>query len=213
VVGGKVSFYNETMNSPIKPSPIIGTIGLIEDRWHITTNVPNVGDTLFILGQTNEELGGSEYFDSHFHSKYGNVPMVDLESDRRNNLAVLHLIQNGLVDCAHDCSKGGIGTALAELAISGKLGINVDLKKVPNNCSRYDYLLFSESHSRFIIGTRQPDKVNKILSGRNCIFSEIGKIDLTKILNLRYSGKEIINLPSDDLNRRYNTMNHIMNGT
>jgi phosphoribosylformylglycinamidine synthase subunit PurL len=213
VVGGKVSFYNETMNSPIKPSPIIGTIGLIEDRWHITTNVPVVGDTLFILGQTNEELGGSEYFDSHLHSKYGNVPMVDLETDRRNNLAVLHLIQNGLVDCVHDCSKGGIGTALAELAISGKLGINVDLKKIPNNCSRCDYLLFSESHSRFIIGTRQPDKVNKILNGRNCVFSEIGKIDRTKILNLHYSGKEIINLPVDDLNHSYNTMNHIMNGT
>jgi phosphoribosylformylglycinamidine synthase subunit PurL len=147
------------------------------------------------------------------HSKYGNVPMVDLETDRRNNLAVLHLIQNGLVDCVHDCSKGGIGTALAELAISGKLGINVDLKKIPNNCSRCDYLLFSETHSRFIIGTRQPDKVNKILSARNCVFSEIGKIDRTKILNLRYSGKEIINLPVDDLNRSYNTMNHIMNGT
>jgi len=213
VVGGKVSFYNETMNSPIKPSPIIGTIGLIEDRSHITTNVPIAGDRLFILGQTNEELGGSEYYDSYSHSKYGNVPMVDLETDRRNNLAVLHLIQNGLVDCAHDCSKGGIGTALAELTISSKLGVNVDLKKIPNNCSRCDYLLFSETHSRFIIGTRQPDKVNKILSDRNCVFSEIGKIDRTKILNLRYSGKEIIGLPLDDLNRSYNTMNHIMNGT
>jgi phosphoribosylformylglycinamidine synthase subunit PurL len=213
VVGGKVSFYNETMNSPIKPSPIIGTIGLIEDRWHITTNVPVVGDTLFILGQTNEELGGSEYFDSYFHTKYGNVPMVDLEADRRNNLAVLHLIQNGLIDCVHDCSKGGIGTALAELTIFSKLGVNVDLKKIPNNCSRCDYLLFSETHSRFIIGTRQRDKVNKILHSRNCVFSEIGKIDRTKILNLRYSGKEIIDLPVDDLNRSYNTMNHIMNRT
>jgi phosphoribosylformylglycinamidine synthase subunit PurL len=213
VVGGKVSFYNETMNSPIKPSPIIGTIGLIEDRSHITTNVPVVGDTLFILGQTNEELGGSEYFDSYFHSKYGSVPMVDLEADRRNNLAVLHLIQNGLVDCVHDCSKGGIGTALAELTIFSKLGVNVDLKKIPNNCSRCDYLLFSETHSRFIIGTRQPDKVNKIFDGRNCVFSEIGKIDRTKILNLRYSGKEIIDLPVDDLNRSYNTMNRIMNRT
>jgi len=213
VVGGKVSFYNETMNSPIKPSPIIGTIGLIEDRSHITTNVPVVGDTLFILGQTNEELGGSEYFDSYFHTKYGNVPMVDLEADRRNNLAVLHLIQNGLVDCVHDCSKGGIGTALAELTIFSILGVNVDLKKIPNNCSRCDYLLFSETHSRFIIGTRQPDKVNKILHGRNCVFSEIGKIDRSKILNLRYSSKEIIDLPVDDLNRSYNTMNHIMNRT
>jgi phosphoribosylformylglycinamidine synthase len=213
VVGGKVSFYNETMNSPIKPSPVIGTIGLIKDRSHITNNMPIIGNTLFILGQTSEELGGSEYFELIDRQTYGSVPKVDLKTDKKNRLAVLDLIEKGLVDFVHDCSKGGIGTALAELAIPGNLGINIDLKKIPNNCSRHDYLLFSESHSRFIIGTSQPDKLNRILRKRKCIFSEIGKIDPKKTLNLHYSGKEIINLSNDDLICNYNKMNNTMDGT
>jgi phosphoribosylformylglycinamidine synthase II len=213
VVGGKVSFYNETINSPIKPSPVIGTIGLIKDRSHITNNIPIIGNTLFILGQTSEELGGSEYFELIDRQTYGSVPKVDLKTDKKNRLAVLDLIEKGLIDFVHDCSKGGIGTALAELAITGNLGINIDLKKIPNNCSRHDYLLFSESHSRFIIGTSQPDRLKGILSRRKCIFSEIGKTDPTKTLNLHYSGKEIINLSNDDLIRNYNTMNNTMDSS
>ena len=213
VVGGKVSFYNETMNSPIKPSPVIGTIGLIKDRSHITNSIPIIGNTLFILGQTSEELGGSEYFEIIDRQTYGSVPKVNLKTDKKNRLAVLELIEKGLIDFVHDCSKGGIGTALAELAISGNLGINIDLKKIPNNCSRHDYLLFSESHSRFIIGTRRPDRLKRILSRRKCIFSEIGKTDPTKTLNLHYSDKEIINLSNDDLIRHYNTLNITMDGS
>ena len=213
VVGGKVSFYNETMSSPIKPSPVIGTIGLIKDRSNITKCVPTFGDTLFVLGKTYEELGGTEYTDLMGHSKYGNVPKVDLEIDRKNNSAVLALIQQRLIDFVHDCSKGGIGAALAELAISGNVGIAIDLKKIPSDCSRHDYLLFSESHSRFIIGSKQPDRVKKLLRSRRCIFSEIGEVETTKILNLHYSGKEIINLSVYDLACRYNSINHIMDGT
>src|SRR5438093_252593 len=213
VVGGKVSFYNETMSSPIKPSPVIGTIGLIKDSSHITKCVPTFGDTLFILGKTYEELGGTEYTDSIGYSEYGNVPKVDLEIDRKNNSAVLALIQHGLIDFAHDCSKGGIGAALAELAISGNVGIDIDLEKIPNNCSRPDYLLFSESHSRFIIGSKQRNRVKEILRSKRCIFSEIGEVETTKSLNLHHSRKEIINLPVNDLACNYNTINHIMDGT
>jgi phosphoribosylformylglycinamidine synthase len=102
---------------------------------------------------------------------------------------------------------------LAELAISGNLGINIDLKKIPNKCSRHDYLLFSESHSRFIIGTRRADRLKRILSRRKCIFSEIGKTDPTKTLNLHYSDKEIINLSNDDLIHHYNKLNITMDGS
>ena len=126
---------------------------------------------------------------------------------------MLDLIEKGLIDFVHDCSKGGIGTALAELAISGNLGIKIDLKKIPNNCSRHDYLLFSESHSRFIIGSKQPDRVKEILRSKRCIFSEIGEVQTTKILNLHYSLKEIINLPVNVLACSYNTINHIMDGS
>ena len=154
VVGGKVSFYNETINSPIKPSPVIGTIGLIKGQDQITKNIPNVGNKLFILGQTREELGGSEYFELIDRPEYGRVPKVNLKTDKKNRSVVLDLIENGLIDFVHDCSKGGIGTALAELAISGDLGMNVNLKKIPNTCKRDDFLLFSETHSRFIIGSK-----------------------------------------------------------
>ena len=113
VVGGKVSFYNETMNSPIKPSPVIGTIGLIRDRRHITSNVANLGDTLLMIGQTKDELGGSEYFHETARPDTENTE-GNLESDKKNGLAVLELIHKGLINFAHDCSKGGIGIALLD---------------------------------------------------------------------------------------------------
>lgn len=213
VVGGKVSFYNETMNSPIKPSPVIGTIGLIKGQDHITKNIPNVGNKLFILGQTRDELGGSEYFELIDREEYGRVPKVNLKTDKKNRAAVLDLIENGLIDFVHDCSKGGIGTALAELAISGNLGINVDLKKIPNTCKRDDFLLFSETHSRFIIGSSNPDKIKRFMKNRICSFSEIGQTDSSMTLNIHNSGKEVINLSIIELAHKYNTMNSTMDGT
>lgn len=213
VVGGKVSFYNETMNSPIKPSPVIGTIGLIKDRNHITNNIPKSGNSLFILGQTREELGGSEYFELIEHAEYGIVPKVNLSADKKNRSAVLDMIERGLIDFVHDCSKGGIGTALSELAIFGNIGIDVDLKNIPNTCTRNDFLLFAESHSRFIIGTSNPDRLKKFMKNRKCRFSEIGRTDSTLTLNIHYSGKEVINLPIKELANRYNTMISTMDGT
>ncbi len=212
VVGGKVSFYNETMNSPIKPSPVIGTIGLIKGQAHITNNIPNVGNKLFILGQTREELGGSEYFELIGRAEYGRVPKVNLKTDKKNRSAVLDLIENGLIDFVHDCSKGGIGTALAELAISGNIGINIDLKKIPNRCKRDDFLLFSETHSRFIIGSSNPDKIKRFMRNRKCSFSEIGQTDSSMTLNIHNSGREVINLSIIELAQRYNTMNSTMDG-
>jgi phosphoribosylformylglycinamidine synthase II len=212
VVGGKVSFYNETMNSPIKPSPVIGTIGLIKGQAHITNNIPNVGNKLFILGQTREELGGSEYFELIGRAEYGRVPKVNLKTDKKNRSAVLDLIENGLIDFVHDCSKGGIGTALAELAISGNIGINIDLKKIPNRCKRDDFLLFSETQSRFIIGSSNPDKIKRFMRNRKCSFSEIGQTDSSMTLNIHNSGKEVINLSIIELAQRYNIMNSTMDG-
>jgi phosphoribosylformylglycinamidine synthase len=210
VVGGKVSFYNETMNSPIKPSPVIGTIGLIKNRSLVTNNVPIIGDSVFILGQSSEEMAGTEYSVLIRHPEYGNVPKVDLKTDKKNNLAILELIQNGLIDFVHDCSNGGIGTAIAELVISGNVGIDIDLDKIPNSCSRHDFLLFSETHSRYIFGTQNTNSVRKLLRRKGCIFSEIGMVDRSRILNFHYSGKDIINLSVNDLNRSYNTINQLM---
>jgi phosphoribosylformylglycinamidine (FGAM) synthase-like enzyme len=90
------------------------------------------------------------------------------------------------------------------------VGMEVDLQKIPNSCSRHEFLLFSETHSRFIIGTKNTNSVKKLLRRKGCIFSEIGKVDRTEILNLHYSGEDIINLSVNDLSRSYNTMKQLM---
>jgi phosphoribosylformylglycinamidine synthase len=103
---------------------------------------------------------------------------VNLAHDKLNADAILHLIKNNVAGCVHDCSKGGLAIALAEMAIQADIGVTVELNHIPNSCSRLDNLLFSESHSRFIFGTNRPGEVSGMLEKFNelCI-AEIGKAD------------------------------------
>jgi phosphoribosylformylglycinamidine synthase subunit PurL len=178
VVGGKVSFYNETNKGPIKPSPVIGSIGIIEQESWITESGLRDGDSIFIIGFTYDEMGGSEYYEYLHNIAQGTVPEVDLAHDKLNANAILHLIKNNVAGCVHDCSKGGLAIALAEMAIQGDIGITIDLNRIPNSCSRIDNLLFSESHSRFIFGANRAAEVTKLLAKfKGLYFAEIGKAD------------------------------------
>jgi phosphoribosylformylglycinamidine synthase II len=181
VVGGKVSFYNETAKGPIKPSPVIGTLGLVESESSLSQTAFSANESIFIVGHTQPEMGGSEYYE-YFHKITGGaVPQVDLKVDRQNRTAVLNLIKTGLVSCAHDCSKGGIAVALAEMAIAGSIGFKVQLDFIPNSCKQIDELLFSETQSRYIIATKDPENVYKVLSAKGVRFAEIGKTIPTNI--------------------------------
>jgi len=178
VVGGKVSFYNETNKGPIKPSPVIGSIGIIEQESWIRESGLRDGDSIFIMGFTYDEMGGSEYYEYLHNIAQGTVPEVDLAHDKLNANAILHLIKNNVAGCVHDCSKGGLAIALAEMAIQGDIGITIDLNRIPNSCSRIDNLLFSESHSRFIFGANRAAEVTKLLAKfKGLYFAEIGKAD------------------------------------
>jgi len=181
VVGGKVSFYNETTKGPIKPSPVIGTLGLVESESFLTQMALSADESIFIVGHTQPEMGGSEYYEYIHKITGGTVPQVDLKVDRQNRTAVLDLIKTGLARCAHDCSKGGIAVALAEMAIAGSIGFKVQLDSVPNSCKQIDELLFSETHSRYIIATKDPETVYKVLSSKGVRFAEIGKTIPTNI--------------------------------
>jgi phosphoribosylformylglycinamidine synthase subunit PurL len=181
VVGGKVSFYNETAKGPIKPSPVIGTLGLIESESSLTQMAFTANESIFILGHTQPEMGGSEYYEYFHRITGGTVPQVDLKVDRQNRAAILNLIRTGLVSCAHDCSKGGIAVALAEMAIAGSIGFKVQLDSIPNSCKQIDELLFSETQSRYIIATKDPENVHKVLSAKGVRFAEFGKTIPTNI--------------------------------
>ncbi len=202
VVGGKVSFYNETAKGPIKPSPIIGTIGLVENKRFLMQMALSENESIFVVGHTKPEMGGSEYYEYIHQITGGSVPKVDLESDRKNRAAILDLIKRNLVSCIHDCSKGGIAVALAEMAISGSMGFKVQLDSIPSSCKQMDELLFSETHSRYIFATKDPEKVQKVLLDKGIIFAKIGRTIPTYI-EFRKDERKIIRFSLKQLESKY----------
>ncbi len=210
VVGGKVSFYNETAKGPIKPSPVIGTLGLVEDSNHIMRPSLSPGDSIFVVGNTAPEMGGSEYYEYVHGITGGAAPKVDLQVDGQNGNVVLGLIKSRIVTCVHDCSKGGLAVALAEMALAGGTGFAANLDAIPNTCSRLDDLLFSESHSRYVIGTKQPEQVRRALSSAGVVFSEIGQAARTVEFARGRRRKVIIRLSLKQLQSSFFSLERVM---
>ena len=163
VAGGKVSFYNEKNGLPIKPSPVIGAIGIGHNLEKVSRPRLDPRCSIFLIGQTKEELGGSEYYLSYHKNDSGNIPKLDLAEDKKNALAVSNLISSGVVKRVHDCSKGGIAIALAEMAINGNTGFDIDISLASNTCNRIDSLMFSESNSRYVVATERPKDLIEVL--------------------------------------------------
>jgi phosphoribosylformylglycinamidine synthase II len=205
VVGGKVSFYNETAKGPIKPSPIIGTIGLIENKRFLMQMALSENESIFVVGHTKPEMGGSEYYEYFHRITGGSVPKVDLESDSQNRAAILDLVKRSLISCAHDCSKGGIAVALAEMAISGSMGFKVQLNSIPSSCKQMDELLFSETHSRYIFATKDPEKVQKVLLDKGIMFAEIGRT-IPSYIEFRKGERKIIRLSLKQLESKFHML-------
>ena len=212
IVGGKVSFYNETKNGPIKPTPVIGMLGLIESMNCISKTSPGPDDTLYIIGTTSDDMGGSEYYQYLNGLKGGSVPKVELGIDLLNSDVILNIIKKNLITCSHDCSKGGLSIALAEMAIASNCGINIDLDNVPSKCKRLDFLLFAETPSRFIIGTKDEEKLETELSKRkNLTYAKIGKVtDFRANITLASKKKNIINLEMEIAKKYFENLSYIM---
>jgi len=203
-VGGKVSFYNETPSGPIKPTPLIGVLG-IKDKTPFLSVSPNNDDCLIVIGDTKDELGGSEYFE-YIHRFIGGVcPRVDFTDSKINMLAVLSLIKNKLVKSVHDCSKGGLSIALSELSIFGNIGCTIDIEKIPceENLSS-EKILFSESHSRYllVIDKKNIEEVNHILSKKKITFAVLGKFSGDQI-NIKHKSKNLVKFRIDLAQKRY----------
>ncbi len=161
-VGGKVSLYNETDNGPIKPTPLIGVLGLIENK-PLMPQKAKKGDLIVLIGITKDELGGSEYYEYVHGIVGGKCPVVDMKSSKTNQSTVLEIIRQDLVKAVHDCSKGGLGMAISETCITNGIGCHVFLDKIPSEHLNHDELLFSESQSRFLL-TVDPSKIKKVKS-------------------------------------------------
>ena len=195
VVSGNVSFYNETHNKSISPTPTIGGVGLIRNlECMMTKKFKEVGSHIVVVGKTLGHLYQSEFFKEVLNINDGPPPEINLFNEKNNGLAIKTLIEKKLLKSVHDISGGGIIVALSEMCISGNIGAKI---KIPvKNISNHEYL-FGEDQSRYVIEISEENKeeVLKFLEKNSIYFELIGKTQ-EKILNI---GKEI-NINLEDLN-------------
>jgi phosphoribosylformylglycinamidine synthase len=149
VTGGNVSFYNQSEDGPVFPTPTIGMVGILDDMADkMTLQFRNAGDTIYLLGRHADEMGSSEYLHHLRGVRYSPAPRFDLNEEVLLQETVRRLIGEKLIQSAHDCSEGGLFVTLLESAMtSGTIGFDIHL---PEDI-RKDVLLFGESAGRIVV--------------------------------------------------------------
>ena len=157
VTGGNVSFYNENPKAAVFPTPTIGMLGYIEDLEHHTTTLTfkDDGDIVAYIGAPRKGLDGSEYV-SWIHGKtVGKAPEIDLDFEANLQKILLEAIKSGYIKAAHDISDGGLSVALAEMAIHGNKGAEINLSDLDGDSDIEK--LFSEAQSGVILSCSKDD--------------------------------------------------------
>ncbi|MBI3610087.1 MAG: phosphoribosylformylglycinamidine synthase subunit PurL [Nitrospirae bacterium] len=197
VVSGNVSFYNETNGLDIYPTPIIGMVGLIEDVARVVRpGFQDEGDRIVLLGETKEELGGTEYL-KQVHSREGGFPpLLDLAVEKVLQNCCLDAIEAGIIKSAHDCSEGGLAVALAEAAMMSvrSLGAAVTLPDLP---IRMDAYLFGETQSRIVVTVKEVrlDELEKRCAEKGVPTAVIGRVGGNRLtIRAERSGRPSIDL-------------------
>lgn len=202
VISGNVSLYNESENGAIYPTPSIGIVGLIDKgAAHCNMEWKQDGDLIYLLGDTQNDIGATEYLKQIHHLTVGNPPSVDIEFEKNLHKLVRSLINDNVVNSAHDCSEGGLVITLAEGAITGKKGAVINLSK---GDLRLDALLFGETQGRVVVTV--PASLGYVvireaaLAGVPC--KSIGYVNSDQFL-LTLDQKDLINEPVSRLASNY----------
>lgn len=180
VTGGNVSFYNESPDYAVYPTPTIGMVGLIEDIECMTTSFfKNEGDSIALIGNYNSStsIGGSEYLKQQYGLVKGDAPEIDLDTESNLIKTLVALSKAKSISSAHDISEGGLAVAIAESCLINRtLPIGCSVNITYNG--RPDFHLFSESHGRAIISfnNENENKIKEICSKNNTGFMKIGKV-------------------------------------
>jgi len=182
VVSGNVSFYNQTKDIGIKPTPTIGGVGLILDYKNmITMDLKETENILLVIGKTEGHLDQSLFSRDILNEKNGPPPEINLFNEKNNGETILKLIDKKFIKAAHDVSLGGIITALSKMCIKGKKG--AVLKKPNYLINQFEYL-FGEDQGRYIIEINKNNLKNvvKILSENSVHFDELGTVSDTDLV-------------------------------
>ena len=206
-ISGKDSFYNEFATDKgtisIPPTLLVSAVSVLDDITRvISMDLKESGHFLYLVGETSGEMGGSHYL--LINDKLGNgVPPVDLENAPAWMDCLTTAIRTGLVRACHDCSEGGLGVALAEMAFAGGVGATADLGQVKTrgtHPARSDYLLFNESPTRWICEVAPDDTKRFETALKDVPFSLIGQTtEQKRVLITGLTGTLVVNSTLDDL--------------
>jgi phosphoribosylformylglycinamidine synthase II len=173
ITGGNVSLYNETLGEAIWPSPVMGIVGLMKTAAPVTVPFKNEGRAVMLVGGVGScddvRFGGTQYAKVVLNAMWGLPPALDLDYEKRVQSAIREIVNQGLVESAHDLSDGGVAVALSECCTAG-IGASIELE----TDSRPEIALFHEGPSRILISTGSPDDVAKIAHAHNVECVRIG---------------------------------------
>jgi len=188
VTGGNVSLYNQGAKGAIDPTPVVGMIGVITSGEPVTASFKREGDAVVLLGETREELGGSEYLLTIHGRKTGRPPRVDLEHERALHRVMLDAARQGWLASAHDCSDGGLAVTIAESCIMGDaeaLGAAIEPSAAPVDAKAIEpsALLFGESVGRIVVSCerRYVEPLLALAAKHNVPAAAIGAVGGTRL--------------------------------
>lgn len=179
VISGNVSFYNETEGVKINPTPAVGVIGVEKIKNIRTMDFKEENDKILLIGETYDELGGSEYLRTVYGIEDGMAPRIRIDQETANGKTVLDIIDSDNdknITAVHDVSNGGILVALSEMALKSGLGCEIDISAILTDddldvCE----LLYSETHGRYIFTVKE-DAVDDILEAIDVPVAVIGEV-------------------------------------
>ena len=220
-ISGKDSMFNDfngfdengyPTKISVPPTLLISAIGIVEDcKKAVSIDAKMPGDPIYLLGETFDELGGSEYFAMMGESKADGrhsigekAPKVGAERNFETYKAIASCINSGMVASAVSVHRGGLGVALAKMAMGGKIGAKISIKNVSSATARDDYALFSESSGRIIVTVAPGDaeKFEKMV--RNVPAERIGEITANgKFCVFGKEGNAIIDTSVDEMLKAY----------
>ncbi|MDD5571964.1 MAG: phosphoribosylformylglycinamidine synthase subunit PurL [Bacteroidales bacterium] len=163
VTGGNVSFYNQTIidnkTEPIYPTPVIGMVGILDDKKNqMTLDFKKSGDIIFLLGTPREDINSSQYLVSYHNVKLSPPPFFDIDEEYKVQSVVKKLIKNKIIESAHDVSDGGLFITLLESAMPNELGFDI----ITPAEIRTDAFLFGESQSRIVVSVNPKNEISFI---------------------------------------------------
>tara|TARA_B100001939_G_C16912901_1_gene605468 strand:- start:675 stop:1664 length:990 start_codon:yes stop_codon:yes gene_type:complete len=159
VTGGNVSFYNQSVTDgveiPVHPTPTIGMIGILEDKNKLMSlDFKTKGDLIFLIGEYKEDISSSEYLSNYHGVKASPAPYFDLEEEFKMQEVVKTLINNDLINAAHDVSDGGLYVTLVEMSLNRNLGFDI----VTDSEIREDAFLFGEGQGRVVVTVSEDEE-------------------------------------------------------